>query len=78
MEWELENGKYKKGFQLKSFTDIILKLNDVALVSDELDHHPDVLIENYNTVTFYIYNHQQNQGNEKNLELIKRINILFN
>ena len=47
-------------------------VNDVAKISEKLDHHPDIFF-NYDTVTIEIYSHSHNGITSKDIEFAKDV-----
>ena len=47
-------------------------VNDVAKISEKLDHHPDIFF-NYDTVTVEIYSHSHNGVTSKDIEFAKDV-----
>ena len=47
-------------------------VNDVAKISEKLDHHPDIFF-NYDTVTVEIYSHSHNAVTSKDIEFAKDV-----
>lgn len=78
MNWIETNNKLEKEFTLKSFSEIIEKLNQLAVVADELDHHPDFLVHSYKKISFSLCTHSAgNSVTEKDRNLAKRIDAIF-
>jgi 4a-hydroxytetrahydrobiopterin dehydratase len=76
MDWKIVDGTLEKTIKLKSFTEIILKLNDIAKVSDRINHHPDITIYNYNMIRFNLLTHSEGKVTEKDYELAQEIDRL--
>lgn len=58
--------------ELPSFRDAIGVVDRVALVADELDHHPDIDIR-WRTVTFRCATHSVGGVTRRDIELARRI-----
>ena len=70
--WELKNGEIVKTFKFESFIDAISFVNEVADLADELDHHPDMLIQ-YNKVTLTLSTHSAGGLTDKDFFLASEI-----
>ena len=75
-DWTVET---KKGvFQIKTirkfddYKKTMKFVNDVAKISEKLDHHPDIFF-NYDTVTVEIYSHSHNGITSKDIEFAKDV-----
>lgn len=78
MEWKLNGQKLEKEFKLKNFSEIVKKLNEVAVAADAMNHHPDVTIYGYNKVKFTLCTHSQNNTvTALDHELANKIDELF-
>lgn len=78
MNWNIINNKLEKEFKLKSFSEIIEKLQSLSKIADELNHHPDFRVQNYNTILFTLCTHdKENTITRKDYELAEKIDLLF-
>ena len=57
--WEIKDNKLYRKYEFKSFMDAINFINQVAEISDAMDHHA-VITNVYNTVEFELWSHDQN------------------
>lgn len=62
--------------ELASFPDAISAVDEVAIVAEELDHHPDIDIR-WRTLTFACSTHSEGGVTDKDIELAKRINSII-
>jgi 4a-hydroxytetrahydrobiopterin dehydratase len=62
--------------ELASFPDAIRVVDEVAVVAEELDHHPDIDIR-WRTLTFACSTHSEGGVTGKDIELAKRINSII-
>ncbi|MBK6361962.1 MAG: 4a-hydroxytetrahydrobiopterin dehydratase [Saprospiraceae bacterium] len=76
MDWKLNNGTLEKTVKLASFTEIIHKLNEIAVMCDKINHHPDITIYNYRFIRFNLVTHSEGKVTEKDYELAKEIDRL--
>jgi 4a-hydroxytetrahydrobiopterin dehydratase len=70
--YDSERDAIVKDFKFKNFRDAITFVLRVAFESEEMDHHPDILIE-YNRVRFTLRTHSEGGVTEKDFELAYRI-----
>lgn len=64
--------KLIKEFKFKNFLDAMAFVQKVALISEKLDHHPDITIK-YNLVLIESYTHDTQSVTEKDHRLIAAI-----
>ena len=71
--WIKENNKLVKHFSFKDFISAFSFLSKVALISEKLDHHPEI-INVYNKVTIKLSTHDiGNKVSKKDYDLAKAI-----
>lgn len=56
--WEETNNKLRREYEFKDFKEAFAFMCNVAVVVDQLDHHP-TWTNTYNTVSFAISTHDQ-------------------
>jgi 4a-hydroxytetrahydrobiopterin dehydratase len=54
--WEVVDGRLRRRFTFPSFSAAMQFVNRVATLAEELDHHPDILVE-YTRVTLSLVSH---------------------
>ena len=75
--WIEENNKLVKHFFFKDFISAFSFLSKVALISEKLDHHPEI-INVYNKVTIKLSTHDiGNKVSKKDYDLAKAIDELL-
>jgi 4a-hydroxytetrahydrobiopterin dehydratase len=75
--WIEENNKLVKHFSFKDFISAFSFLSKVALISEKLDHHPEI-INVYNKVTIKLSTHDMgNKVSKKDYDLAKAIDELL-
>ena len=75
--WIEENNKLVKHFSFKDFISAFSFLSKVALISEKLDHHPEI-INVYNKVTIKLSTHDiGNKVSKKDYNLAKAIDELL-
>ena len=75
--WETKEGKLFRQFEFKNFIEAFAFLSKVALISERLNHHPEIRCM-YNIVELYLYTHDQEDTiTEKDRHLGERIDQVF-
>jgi len=77
MQWKENNKCLEKTFTLKGFSSITQKLSELTKICDALNHHPDLEIYSYKQIRFKLYTHDSNSITEKDCQLAKEIDGLF-
>ena len=76
--WSLEQNKIKRLFTCKNFKASIDFVNLIAERAEVMDHHPDILISNYNQVTITMTTHSENGLTENDFTLAGEIDHIVN
>lgn len=74
--WGYIAGRLRSQFQTLNFSNGVTFINQIAKISDDLNHHPDVLLT-YPRVTIDIYTHDVDGLTDFDFELAKRISSLL-
>jgi 4a-hydroxytetrahydrobiopterin dehydratase len=57
-EWKvIEDKKIERDLKFKNFIEAIAFINNVAKISEEEGHHPDIFLHNWNKVRFSLMTH---------------------
>ena len=70
--WELKDGTIRRLFKFENFGDAVSFVNEVADLAEELDHHPDILLQ-YNKVTLTLSTHSAGGLTDKDFFLANEI-----
>ena len=73
MDWEEKEGQLTKIFSFDDFDQAIAFVNQIATRAQNLQHHPDILIYDYNQVKVMIHTHSQEAITQKDYRLAYRI-----
>lgn len=73
--WKREGNEIMRLFQFPSFADSIRFVNQIATYADQVDHHPDILIQ-YNRVTLRLSTHDANGLTHKDFDLAQKADEL--
>ena len=78
MNWNETNGKLEKTYVFKNQTDLAKFILEIAVFSDELNHHPDYIVFQSSKVTFTIFTHDQNKITTLDFQLAEKIDLYYN
>ena len=70
--WSLQGDAIGKQYTWSSFPEAMKFVNQVADLAEQVDHHPDILI-NYRRVTLTLSTHSEGGITQKDLDLAERI-----
>ena len=73
--WKLVNGEITKTFVLPDFVHAMGLVNQVALLAEKANHHPDIDIR-WNKVKLTLCTHSEGGLTAKDFDLAKAIEIL--
>lgn len=73
--WEKEEGRLRKTVRRKDFREAMEFVNEVAVLAEEADHHPDLAIS-WNTVELTLWTHTAGGITQADLDLARRIDRL--
>lgn len=74
--WEIKNNKLTKTFTFDNFSMAVNFINRIAKTANDLNHHPDIFIHDYNQVTVSTISHDQNAITDRDHKLSKEIDAL--
>lgn len=74
--WSFEDNSIEKTFEFDNFLIAMNFVNNVAVMAQEENHHPDIKIS-YNKVTMTLSTHDEGGVTEKDINLAGRINSLI-
>jgi len=76
MDWKKEDGFLQKNYKFDHFTKAIAFINKIAVVAEEMNHHPDILLHSYNQVLVKTMTHDVGEITDKDYTLSKKIDAL--
>jgi 4a-hydroxytetrahydrobiopterin dehydratase len=76
MTWQEKDNFLQKNFKFKTFAQAIDFINQVAEIAENLDHHPEIQLHDYNQVLIKTTTHDQGKITKKDFELTKKIDLL--
>ncbi len=71
--WEYRNNLIGKEYQLKDFREALVLVNKVGEIAEEMDHHPDIFLHNWNKVKITISTHSAGGITENDFKLAEKI-----
>lgn len=71
-DWSGDDAEITRTVKMASFMDAIAVVGRVAVVAEEMDHHPDIDIR-WRTLTFRCSTHSAGKVTERDIELARRI-----
>lgn len=76
MNWETINGKLVTNLKFTSQTDLAQFLMKIAVIADEMDHHPDCKIHKAFQLEITLFTHDKNKITDLDYQLAEKINNL--
>ncbi len=76
MDWKEEDGFLQKNYKFNNFNNAIAFVNKIAVVAEEMNHHPDILLHSYNQVLVKTMTHDVGEITDKDYTLSKKIDAL--
>ncbi len=71
--WELNNNHIGKEFELKDFKEALNFVNKVGERAEEMDHHPDIFLHDWNKVKITISTHSAGGITQNDFKLAEKI-----
>jgi len=78
LEWEEKEDGLVLELSLKNFNEVVKVVNEIAKVSENLDHHPDLRIFSYKKLEIVIFTHEEDAITEKDYKLASEIEKVLN
>ena len=74
--WEKVEDKLSKNFKFKDFIESFSFITKIAMISEKMDHHPDITIS-YNSVHIDLTTHDINNISKNDIILARKIEELI-
>lgn len=71
--WNYSDNQIQKEFEFKDFVEASSFVQSVAFEAEKMDHHPDILLHNWNKVKISVSTHSAGGVTEKDFQLAKKI-----
>ena len=76
-QWKVvDEKKLVKKFSFEDFKEALVFVNKVAVLAEEMQHHPDIHIVSYNTVILELSTHETGGLSDKDYDLAEKIETL--
>jgi len=77
MKWEESDGKLVRNVKCRNFKEALALLNKIAMISESINHHPDMKIFSYKFLSIEVYTHDTNSITAKDYELAEAIDQIL-
>ena len=77
ISWKRSENEIKKTFVCKNFKTALQFVNIVGELAEQADHHPDILIHNWNKVTLTLSTHNEGGLTKKDFDLAEKIEKFY-
>ena len=77
MNWEEKDGKIVRNLKCQDFEEAVALFNEIAVIAESMNHHPDLRIYSYKFLSIEIYTHDTNSITQKDHDLAKEIDVLL-
>lgn len=77
MDWKIVENRLTRTYKVDSFSAIIEKLNALADAANEMKHHPDFTVFEYNKIRFELWTHSANSVTAADYKMAEYIDTLF-
>ena len=75
-DWKYTDNSLTRSYQLDSFMDVMSFANLVSDKSEEINHHPKMIID-YNNITFILTTHSEGGVTKLDFDLASFINNIY-
>ncbi len=75
--WNREGNYLVRRMKFKDFVSAVEFVNKIVPIAEELEHHPDLEIKDYNNLIIRLTTHDEGGITELDFELAKRIEDIF-
>ena len=71
--WTFQNNQIGKEYELKDFKEALGFVNKIGERAEQMDHHPDIFIHDWNKVRITVSTHSAGGVTENDFKLAERI-----
>ena len=75
--WEEKNNILSKEFVFVSFVNALSFVNAIGALAEEMQHHPDILLYNYNHIRITLTTHNAGIVTDKDRALAQKIDEII-
>lgn len=68
--WEQQGAWLLKRYEFDDFAAALTFVNEVGEIAEDLNHHPDITLQNYNEVLLQITTHDKNGITDKDFDFV--------
>ncbi|PHR46426.1 MAG: pterin-4-alpha-carbinolamine dehydratase [Fluviicola sp.] len=77
MNWKEEDNKLKREFEFDNFKKALSFTNKVGEIAERMQHHPDILLHDYNQVRIEVTTHDEGMKvTQKDHDFAKDVDML--
>ena len=77
MNWKTSHGKLERTFKFNDFLEVIEFINLITPICENAGHHPDFKVFDYKFIKFELVTHDKNMITDKDYNLAKEIDVVF-
>jgi 4a-hydroxytetrahydrobiopterin dehydratase len=71
--WEFKENRIAKEYELKDFKEALGFVNKIGERAEEMDHHPDIFLHDWNKVAVTVSTHSAGGVTENDIKLAQKI-----
>jgi len=71
--WQFQDDRIGKEYELKDFKEALVFVNKVGERAEEMDHHPDIYLHDWNKVTITVSTHSAGGVTDNDFKLAESI-----
>ena len=75
--WQAKDKSLLLEAEVKDFSEGVWVIDEIAKAAAELNHHPDIALENYNQLTILLSTHSAGGITDKDLSLAEKIDAII-
>lgn len=76
MDWQKTDNYLEKNFSFDTFVQAVDFVNKIAEIAEQLNHHPEIFLHDYNQVRIQTTTHSEGKITQKDYILTKQIDSL--
>ena len=75
MNWEEIDGKLVRNLKCQDFEEAVALFNEIAVIAESMNHHPDLRIYSYKFLSIEIYTHDKTPLRRKIMNWQKKLTL---
>lgn len=75
--WQAENGVLTLEVKTKNFADSLWAVTEIGKIAEDMNHHPDLEIRNFNNLTIAISTHEVGGLTEQDFRFAERVDSII-